>query len=188
MVNPPAGLKVPRRDVLRRVAASLIVVASMPGGAMLWTGAAHASGEPSPTRSPAMAVKTSSGKGDFDIQQLGALLPATLGGWKQTALGQPLPSPMNEPRPALRAVYQRDGRMAELTLTTSLPIPVAKGSRTINHQRDELRKLSTATLPLSNGIVIVASSTTAERAELTQLIESIDLDRAEALVRGKKKA
>jgi len=166
---------------------SLIVVASMPGGAMLWTDAAHASGEPSPTRSPAMAAKTSSGKGDFDIQQLGALLPAMLGGWTQTALGQPLPSPMNEPRPALRAVYQRDGRMAQLTLTTSLPIPVAKGSRTINHQRDELRKLSTATLPLSNGIVIVASSTTADRAELTQLIESIDLNRAEALVRGKKK-
>ena len=82
----------------------------------------------------------------------------------------------------------QDAQLQLLPVNASMPIAVAKGSRTINHQRDEVRKLSTATLPLSNGIVIVASSTTADRAELTQLIESIDLNRAEALVRGKKKA
>ena len=130
---------------------------------------------------------SSTGKAEFDIQELAALLPATLGDWRREALGQPLPSPMNEPGPALRATYRRDERTAQLTLTTSLPVPVPKGSRTITHQSPDARKLQTATLPLSNGVVIVASSTSSDGAELAKLIESIDLNRAEALVRRTKK-
>jgi hypothetical protein len=149
---------------------------------------ARAVGASSATRSPAMPAKTrSAGQPDFDIQQLASLFPATLGDWTRDALGQPQPSPMKEPRPVLRAVYRKAEREAEVAVTTSLPIAVPKGSRAITQQRDDVRKLATATLPLSNGIVIVASSMRADGEELARLIQSIDLARAESLVRSGRK-
>jgi hypothetical protein len=43
-----------------------------------------------------------------------------------------------------------------------------------------------ATVPLANGLVITASSYMADGPALVQLIEAIDLDRAEKMVRSGK--
>lgn len=133
-----------------------------------------------------MPAKSSTSKGNFDIQQLAALLPASLGGWTLATLGQPIPSVMPEPLPALQATYIKGQQTAIVSLMTSMPIAVAKGSRVIQQQRIEARKQSIATLPLSNGLVITASSHMAEAPALAQLIEAVDLDRAEKMVRSGK--
>ena len=129
---------------------------------------------------------SAAGKGDFDIQQLATLFPATLGGWTLAALGQPIPSPMPEPLPALEATYTRPGQLVNISLMTSWPVSVPKGSRAIEHRRVEVRTEDIAMLPLSNGIVITARSHQAGGPALAQLIEAIDLDRAEKLVRARK--
>ena len=131
-----------------------------------------------------MPAKSSTG--NFDIQQLAALLPASLGDWTLATLGQPIPSVMPEPLPALQATYIKGQQTAIVSLMTSMPIAVPKGSRAIQRQRIEARKQNIATLPLSNGLVITASSHMAEGPVLVQLIEAIDLDRAEKLVRSGK--
>lgn len=146
-------------------------------------GAARASGANPPTKGPTMPAKPGSAAGEFDIQQLAALLPATLAGWSLATLGQPVPSALPDPLPALQATYTRDTRTAIVSLMTRLPVSVPKGSRAIQQQRREDRQENIVTLPLSNGIVIVARSHLADAAALVQLIEAIDLDRAEKLQR-----
>ena len=60
------------------------------------------------------------------------------------------------------------------------------GSRSIHHERREDRQLNVATLPLSNGLTIIASSHVADAPALARLINSIDLASAEKLVRSPK--
>jgi len=131
-----------------------------------------------------MPAKSSTSKGDFDIQQLAALLPSGLGEWTLATLGQPMPSVMSEPLPALQATYVKGRQTAIVSLITSMPLVVARGSRAIQQQRIEAHKQNVATLPLSNGLVITASSHLADGPALVRLIEAIDLDRAEKMVRS----
>lgn len=133
-----------------------------------------------------MPAKSSISKGNFDIQQLAALLPAGLGEWTLATLGQPIPSVMPEPLPAIQATYIKGQQTAIVSLNTSMPQGVAKGSRAIQHERIEARKQNVATLPLSNGLVITASSHMADGPALVQLLQAIDLERAEKLTRSGK--
>lgn len=64
---------------------------------------------------------------------------------------------------------------------TRWPITVPKGSRAIQQQRRDERNENLATLPPANGIVITARSHLAD----APIIEAMDLDKAERLVRAK---
>ena len=66
------------------------------------------------------------------------------------------------------------------------PAAAGAGARPIQHARREERQQNMATLPLRNGILIRASSRSADAAALSRLIEAIDLARDQALVRHKK--
>lgn len=131
-------------------------------------------------------MSAKSNKGDFDIQQLAALLPASLGDWTLATLGQPIPSVMPEPLPAIQATYLKGQQMAIVSLSAGTSTVVAKGARAIQQQRIEARKQNVATVQLANGLVITASSYMADGPALAQLIEAIDLDRAEKMVRSGK--
>lgn len=133
-----------------------------------------------------MPAKSASAAGEFDVQQLAALLPATLAGWSLATLGQPVPSALPDPLPALQATYTRGTQTAVVSLMTHMPVAVPRGSRAIQQQRREDRQENIVTLPLSNGIVIVAHSHLADAPALVQLVEAIDLDRAEKLQRLSK--
>lgn len=129
---------------------------------------------------------SSARKPAFDAEQLAALLPAALGEWQRKKLGRPVPTQVPEPQPALQAEYVLGQHTAALALMTELPITTAEGSRTIHHQRREDRQQNIATLPLRNGLTIIATSHGADATALAGLIQAIDLERAEKLVRTQK--
>ena len=55
------------------------------------------------------------------------------------------------------------------------PAATGAGARAIQHARREERQQNVATLSLRNGILIRASSRSADAAALSRLIEAIDL-------------
>ena len=133
-----------------------------------------------------VAKSRAAARGSFDSGQLAALLPATLGEWKLQSLEQPLPDPVPQPQPAVRAEYARGNQTVEVSLQTSLPVSTASPARAIRTERREDRQQNVATLPLANGLTIVAVSHQADGAALEQLIRAIDLDRAEKLQRSRR--
>jgi hypothetical protein len=150
--------------------------------------AARASGETPTDGRPPMSVKPSAAarRGAFDPQQLAALLPAALGAWKLESLYRPQRTPIPEALPDWRAEYIDGTRKATLELLTEVTQSPPVGSRSVQHERREDYNLNVATLPLSNGLTIVASSHGADAPALAALIHSIDLARAEKLVRSTK--
>jgi hypothetical protein len=149
---------------------------------------ADASGEPFNERSKPMAAKSKpvARKFSFDDAELIALLPASLGGWTLSTMERPEPSPALEPVPALRAEYALGKQTVKVTLSTVFPASASDNTQTIYHDRDEARQHNTAVLKLQNGLTIIASSHLADAQALAQLINSIDLPRAQKLKAQRK--
>jgi hypothetical protein len=112
----------------------------------------------------------------FTPQQLAPLLPESIGAWKRVSLEQPLHRPGNTPGGLLKAQYRNEQGPATLSITGGKPGAVAKGSRTFNEQAPATPSSpSTATVILSNGLVVVATSRAVDAAALRKLVEGLDL-------------
>lgn len=120
--------------------------------------------------------------GRIAADELTMLFPAALGAWQQTELERPLPPPVPEPRPAVRAVYAQGEHSAEITVRSGPPGGAAEGMRRFHAEVRPQNPDTLVTLSLANGLAFAATSRTADAATLEALLRTIDLDRAEALL------
>jgi hypothetical protein len=120
--------------------------------------------------------------------QLAELFPAGVAGWSLKTLEEPLPPPTPVPGPkvALHSVYSKGSEQIEINLLRLAAGTVAKGARAVTTDRRADKGDTLVTLSLSNGLRFAASSRTADAATLEALLRGLDLDKAEALVLGKR--
>lgn len=118
-------------------------------------------------------------KARIAAEQLIPLFTETLGAWHLLTLETPQATPAREPVAAVRAEYGQGDVEAALSITTRLAAP--GGARSVHEDHRADRQVTSVTMSLGNGLLIVAISNRADAAALKGLIESMDLARAEAL-------
>jgi hypothetical protein len=170
---------------IRRLCLAAVLASAAP-----WSVAADSAASASQERSPEMAASSTSKPGTgshrgtrarFDANELAGLFAESLGGWKLVTLAAPVPSPMPTPHPAMEAEYERGADHAQLSISDDLPHPSMAGTRSFHEQPATGGAGRVVTVGLANGLVITASSRTADGATLRALVESMPLDRAEAM-------
>ena len=144
----------------------------------------------------------------FGPDELKALVPERVGAWRRRSLSPVAPGRVNVGGPSVAAKFVRAKQEATLTVgdftghgTPAVPAPwrgaplerttetgsektYAEGNRTVREEVTRASGLAQVTLILANGIVIGASATGVDIAQLKKLAEGVDLARAEALARG----
>ncbi|MBL0088417.1 MAG: hypothetical protein IPP44_17880 [Ideonella sp.] len=124
--------------------------------------------------------------GRADAEGLMALFPGALGAWVLKELERPQPPQTPGPQPLVRALYAQGQHLAEITARAKPVGGVKSVGREVYREGPPQQSASMVVVSLANGVVVAATSSSADVAALEALIQTIDLKRAEALKPAKK--
>ncbi len=132
------------------------------------------------------ASKPAPRSGRADADELVTLFSGALGPWQLKELEKPDSHASPAPQPLVRAVYAQGPQSVEVTVRADKAGGVKKGAPEVYRESAPQRDGALVVMTLANGVVIAATSRSADAVALEALIRAIDLGRAEALKPAKR--
>jgi hypothetical protein len=135
-------------------------------------------------------------------QQLVPLFAETIGSWQRVKVETPTKRPVPTAGPILKAEYRNGDARANLSISGTDAVASERfsavdretasgfeklyksGERIVREEFKREPRQASVSVTLANGLIVVASSKAVDNAALKQLVEGIDLARAEAIPRA----